>query len=85
MPVEDRHGLAGNLGGSRKGRVIIQRAGVVQHPGNTQQESEVANAIDQEGLEIREDCRRPRVPETDQQVGHHAHRLPAEKQLHEVV
>ena len=52
---------------------------------DAEQEAEVAHAVDQEGLEVGEDRRRPRVPEADQQVGHQAHRLPAEEQLQEVV
>jgi hypothetical protein len=56
-----------------------------QHQADAEQEAEVADAVDQEGLQVGVDRRRPRVPEADQQVGHQAHRLPAEEQLQEVV
>jgi hypothetical protein len=52
---------------------------------DAQDEAEVADAVDQEGLHVGEDRRRASVPEADQQVGHQAHRFPAEEQLQEVV
>ena len=52
---------------------------------DAEQEAEVADPVDQERLQVGVDRRRPRVPEADQQVGHQAHRLPAEEQLQEVV
>ena len=48
-------------------------------------EAEVADAVDQKGLQVGENRRRPVVPEADQQIGHQAHRFPAEEQLQEVV
>ena len=52
---------------------------------DAEQEAEVADAVDQEGLQVGVDRRRAVVPEADQQVRHQAHRLPAEEQLQEVV
>ena len=71
---------------SRGERVTIgERVGEIGDAGNSQHEAEVADAIDDEGLEIGKDRARARVPEADQQIRHQAHRFPAEEQLHEVV
>jgi hypothetical protein len=69
--------------GERSG--VVERADPVQHAGDAEQETEVADAVDQEGLEVGEDRRGLLEPEADQQVGHQAHRFPAEEQLQEVV
>ncbi len=66
-------------------RGVVQGTRIAQHGGDAEYESEIADTVDQKGLQIREDCGRTRVPEADQQVGHRAHRFPAEEQLHEVV
>jgi hypothetical protein len=64
---------------------VVQRAGIGGDQADAQDEAEVADAVDQEGLHVGEDGGRLLVPEADQQVGHQAHRLPAEEQLQEVV
>ena len=64
---------------------VVQRAGIGDDQADAEDEAEVADAVDQEGLHVGEDRRRLLEPEADQQVGHQAHRLPAEEQLQEVV
>ena len=66
-------------------RRIVERARVAQHRRDSQHEAEIADAVDQERLEVRDNGRRPGVPEPDQQIGDQAHAFPAEEQLHEVV
>ncbi len=56
-----------------------------EHQADAEDEAEIADPVDQKGLEVGVDRRFLRVPEADQQVGHQAHRLPAEEQLQEVV
>ena len=56
-----------------------------EHQTDAQHETEVANAIDQKGLEVGVDRGWPVMPEANQQIRHQAHRLPAEKQLQEVI
>ena len=64
---------------------IVQAAGGGQQRPHAEQKPEIAQAVDQEGLEPR--ARRPRagVPEPDQQVRHQADPLPADEQQQEVV
>ena len=64
---------------------IVHRAEVSEDQTDTEQESEVTDPVDQEGLEVGIDGGRSGVPETDQQVGHQTDRFPAEKQLQEIV
>src|SRR3972149_6573449 len=52
---------------------------------HAEDEPEVADAVDDERLQVRVDRRRTLVPEPDQQVGHQTDRLPAEEELQEVV
>src|SRR3546814_15842443 len=61
------------------------RAKPHQHRGDTEQEAKIPDPVDQECLEIGEDCARLLEPETDQQVRHQTYRFPAEEQLQEVV
>jgi hypothetical protein len=64
---------------------VVHGAEVHADGGDAEQEAEVADPVDQEGLQVGEDRRLAHRPEADQQVGHQADRLPAEEQLHEVV
>ena len=66
-------------GAAANASLVVERAGVVQHPGDAEHEAEVADPIDQEGLEAGEDRGRPRVPEADQQVGHQRRPLPSRR------
>ena len=80
-PAEDLHGLpaADPVRGVGEHGRVIHCAEPVQHACDTQQEAEVADAIDQERLEVGEDRRRPFEPEADEQVRHQTHRFPAEE------
>ena len=85
-----RESLRGDLRRGLEGVGVVQRSaaelrGVIHDAGDAQHEAKVADAVDQESLEVGEDRRRPLVPEADEQVGDDTHRFPAEEQLHEVV
>ena len=84
-PPGHRHLLRGELTGLGKDFGVIQRTRIRSNKADTEQEPKVAHTIDQERLEVRVNRCRPLVPEADQQVGHQAHRFPAEEQLQEVV
>lgn len=64
---------------------VVEAVGVHGDGGDAEDETEVTHAVDDEGLQVGEDRRRPHRPEADQQVGDQAHRLPAEEELEEVV
>ena len=64
---------------------VVQRAGECRDQPDAEDETEVADAVDQKGLHVGEDGRLALVPEADQQIGHQADRFPAEEQLQEVV
>ncbi len=69
----------------RKHRGIVERAEAGEDQADAEDEAEIADPVDQEGLEVGVDRALARVPEPDQQVGHETDRLPAEEQLQEVV
>ena len=52
---------------------------------DAEREAEIADPVDDEGLDGGGVGRRPVVPEADQQIGAEAHALPAEEELHEIV
>ena len=62
---------------------VVERAppmrGVVHDAGDAEHEAEVAHAVDQERLHVREDGRRPRVPEADQQIARPRPPLPSRR------
>ena len=64
---------------------VVQRSRVGQHQADAEDEAEIADAVDEEGLEVGEDGGRLLEPEADQQIRHQAHSFPAEEQLQEVV
>ena len=78
-------GLIGQLRRSFKYFRVVQRTEIGQHQANAQNEAEITDAVDQEGLQVGEDGRFAVHVETDQQVRHQTHRFPTEEQLHEVV
>jgi hypothetical protein len=84
-PAGGWHDHAHQLGFAREHFLVVHAAGRGQQQADAQDEAEVADTVDQEGLHVREDRRRAGVPEADQQVRHQAHRFPAEEQLQEVV
>ena len=67
------------------GGVIKRATKPEQHAGDAEDEAEITDTIDQEGLHVGEYCARALVPESDQQIGDKTYRFPAEEQLQEVV
>ena len=63
----------------------IERAEDHEDREDAEREAEIADPVDEEGLDRRGIGRGPVVPEADQQIGHQADAFPAEKQLHKVV
>ena len=64
---------------------IVQATGSGQQRPHAEQKPEIAQTVDQEGLEPRARCARAGVPEPDQQVRHQADPLPTDEQQQEIV
>jgi hypothetical protein len=80
--------LVGALGDRRRigeDGVEIDRAEQHEHAEQAEQEAEIADAVDDEGLDGGGTCRRPLIPEADQQVGGETDAFPAEEHLHQIV
>ena len=58
----------GQLAALGEGLGVVQRAGVGDDQADAEDEAEVADAVDDEGLQVGEDRGRPLEPEADQQV-----------------
>ena len=75
--------------GDRRGigedRVEVDRGEEEEDAEDAEREAEIADAVDDEGLDRGGVRRRAVIPEADQQVGGEADALPAEEHLHEVV
>jgi hypothetical protein len=63
----------------------IDRAEKHEHAEYAKREAEIADAVDDEGLDRSRIGRRLLVPEADQQIGGQTDTFPAEEHLHEVV
>ena len=83
--AEEMDGLAGERGRLREDGVEVDRAGHHEHGEDAEREAEIADAVDDEGLDRGRVGLGLVVPEADQQIAHQADALPAEEQLHEVV
>ena len=70
-----------------RGKIAAKRDRAEQHEDqeDAEREAEVADAVDDEGLDGGGVGGGLLVPEADQQIGGEAHAFPAEEQLHEVV
>ena len=64
---------------------VVQRIAISDQQTDAENEAEVTNPVDEEGLHIGKDRRWLGIPEADQQVRNQSNRLPAEKQLQHVV
>ena len=64
---------------------VVQRTAVGQQQTDAQDEAEISDPVDQEGLHVGENRTRLIEPKADQQIGNQADRLPAEEQLQQVV
>ena len=78
------HGV-GEFGGLLENLDVIQRTEISQDQADTEDEAEVTDTVDQEGLHVGKNRGRTGVPETDQQIGDQTDSFPAEEELHEVV
>ena len=64
---------------------VIHRPEIHGDGGDAKNEAEVTHPVDEKCLEVGEDGGFALRPESDQQIGDQAHRLPAEEQLEEIV
>jgi hypothetical protein len=85
VPGQEVNGLAGERWRLRENGVEVDRAGHQEHREDAERKAEIADAIDDEGLDGGGVRLRLLVPETDEQIAHQPDALPAEKQLHEIV
>ena len=66
--------------------LIAQAAAEIgKHQADTEQKSEVTDTVDQKGFQVGKNRARTFEIETDQEIRHQAHSLPAEEELDEVV
>ena len=78
LPLSDRRGIG-------EDRVEVDRGEEIEDAKNAEREAEVADAVDDEGLDRGGVRRGPVIPEADQQIGREADALPAEKHLQKIV
>ena len=71
--------------GGGEDRFEIDRAEQHEDAEDAEREAEVADAVDDEGLDRGGVGRRLLVPEADQQIGRQTHAFPAEEHLQQVV
>ena len=64
---------------------VVETASVGRNKADAEQETKVANPINQEGFEVCKNRRRSLVPKTDKQIGHQADSFPTKKQLDKIV
>ena len=82
---EELHGLAGMVGRRGEHRVVLDRVEQREHGEDAEREAEIADAVDDEGLDGGRVRRRLVIPEADQEIGGEPHALPAEEELDEIV
>ena len=85
LPAKEIDRLAGKRGRLGEYGVEIDRAGEHEQGENAERKSEIADPIDDEGLDRGRVCFRLVVPEADQKIAREADAFPAEEQLHQVV
>ncbi len=73
------------IGGSSEDRVVVDRLEQREHAEDAEQEAEVTNAVDDEGLHGGSIGRRLLEPETDQEIRGQTHAFPAEEHLDQIV
>src|SRR6516162_3520680 len=79
VPAEEMKALAGERRRLGEDGVEVDRASKIEHGENAERKPEIANAIDDEGLDSGRIGFRLVIPEADQQIAREAHPLPAEK------
>ncbi len=85
MPAEEVDGLAGERRRLREDGVEVDRLRHHEHGEDAEREAEIADAVDDEGLDRGGVGLGLVVPEADQQIAREADALPAEEHLREVV
>ena len=85
VPVEHVNGLADQRWRLVEDGAVIHRPGHCKHGKNAERKTEIADPIDDEGLDGGGIRFRLVIPESDQQIARQADPFPAEKQLHEVI
>ena len=87
VPVDapQMDGLARHARRGGEDLLEADRAGQREQQEDAEREAEVADPVDDEGLDRRGVGRRPLVPEADQQIGGEADAFPAEEHLHQIV
>ena len=83
--AEKVHGLAGMVRGRGEHRVVLHRVEQGEDGEDAEREAEIADAVDDEGLDGGRVGGRLVVPEADQKIRGESHPLPAEEQLDEIV
>src|SRR6185503_20028901 len=84
-PTEEIDGLAGKSGRAGEDGVKVDRIEHHEDGGDAEREAEIADTVDDKGLDRSRIRRRLLIPESDQEIARKTHALPAEEQLHEVV
>ncbi len=85
LPAEQRQRFADERGRLREHGVEIDAADQHEDRENAEREAEVADAVDDEGLDRGGVGFGLVIPEADQQIAREADALPAEEQLHQIV
>ena len=85
IPVKQMNGLADERRRLRENGVEVDAADHREEREDTEREAEIADAVDEEGLDRRGVGFRLVVPEADQQVTGEPDAFPAEEHLHQIV
>ena len=85
VPAQELHRLADLSGSRAEDRVQFDRAENEEDGGDAEHEAEIADPVDDEGLDRGGIGRRPQIPEADQEIGGETDPFPAEKHLQEIV
>ncbi len=78
-------GIARKIRSLLKHRRVIEGTEMGLDQGNPEQKAQITHPIHQECLEVGINGCGPGIPKADQQIGHQANRLPAKKQLDEII
>ena len=85
VEAQEVEALADQAGRLGENRIEGDRAGQQENRENTKREAEIADPVDEEGLDRRGVSFRFVEPETDEQIARDAHPFPAEEQLRQIV
>src|SRR5262249_28764053 len=85
VPAEEMKAFADERRRLGEDGIQIDRAGEIEHGKYAERKTEIADAIDDEGLDRGGIGFRLVIPETDQQIARQTNAFPAEEELNEVV